>query len=469
MPDSQTNSAIVALVEARRSASAALHTQLEEGLRAAVRDGLLPLGARLPASRQLAEDLGVSRSVVVEAYEQLVAEGYLTARTGSATRVAGTETSTPHRPRPSDTGAPRAPTFDLRPGSPDLATFPRAAWIKALQAVTRDIAHDDLGYGDGLGHPAARAVLTGWLTRTRAAAARPEHAILTNGFGQALDITCRALAATGHRELAVEDPGHPEQREMIGRLGLTPVPVPVDAGGLVVDALAVTRARAVLVTPAHQFPTGVVLAPHRRQALVAWARERSGLVVEDDYDAEYRYDRAPVGCVQGLAPDVVVYGGSASKMLAPALRLGWLLAPPALEAELVREKCATDYGSPVIGQLALAHLIDTGTLSRHLRHTRARYRARRDQLVDALATRLPGASVLGIAAGMNAVVMLPPGTDERAVEHRGAARGVAVRGMHRYRLTSTGPPALVLGYTRLPARSLGPAINELARAVVEAR
>lgn len=236
-----------------------------------------------------------------------------------------------------------------------------------------------------------------------------------------------------------------------------------------VDALEAGGAHAVLTTPAHQFPTGAVMAPERRAALLAWARDRGGVIVEDDYDAEYRYDRAPVGCLQGLAPDVVIHGGSASKMLAPALRLGWLLVPARLAAEFATAKGAADHGSPVLGQLAFADLIDSGGLDRHLRRTRSSYRARRDGLVAALAQHFPQATVRGIAAGLHAVVELDGSTDERSIELHATRLGVAIHGMHRYRVASTGPPAFAIGYSRLPARSIGPGVAQLATAVALAR
>ncbi|MGH3918322.1 MAG: PLP-dependent aminotransferase family protein [Pseudonocardiaceae bacterium] len=466
MLEKQAISPLGAFVETRRDSLSPVHTQLEEALRAAIRGGHLVPGARLPATRQLAGELGVSRGVVVEAYEQLVAEGYLTARTGSGTRVASAAAGAADAPSPADgSAAQQRVTFDFRPGSPDLTLFPRAGWSKALQRATRDSPHSDLGYGDPTGHPGARTALAGWLSRTRAAVATAGDVVLTSGFTQGAALICQVLRDRGSTELAVEDPGHPEQRDMLRQHGMSLRPVPVDEGGIDVDALTATGVRAVLVTPAHQFPTGVVLAPKRRAALLAWARNQDGLVIEDDYDAEYRYDRAPVGCLQGVAPDVVIYAGSASKMLAPALRLGWLLVPWRLAGDVAAAKQMADYGSPVLGQLALADLIDSGGLDRHLRHTRLRYRARRDHFVAALGRCLAQARVGGIAAGLHAVVELNTGTDERSIERHAEKLSVAVHGMYRYRADRTGPPALAVGYSRVPERSIDEGIGRLAEAI----
>ncbi len=431
----------------------------------AIRGGQLIPGARLPATRQLAGELGVSRGVVVEAYEQLVAEGYLTSRTGSGTRVAPAAGAAESRSAAGGSAAEQRVAFDFRPGSPDLALFPRAGWAKALRRATCDSPHGDLGYGDPSGHPVARAALAGWLSLTRAAVATAGDVVLTSGFTQGAALICQVLRDRGVTKLAVEDPGHPGQRDMLRRHGMSLWPVPVDEGGIVVDALADTGARAVLVTPAHQFPTGVVLAPKRRAALLDWARKQRGLVIEDDYDAEYRYDRAPVGCLQGVAPDVVIYAGSASKMLAPGLRLGWLLVPWLLADEVAAAKQVADHGSPVLGQLALADLIDSGGLDRHLRHTRSRYRARRDHLVAALSRLLAHATVGGVAAGLHAVVELDTETDERSVELHAEQHGLAVHGMYRYRVDRIGPPALVLGYSRVPERSIDEGIGRLAEVI----
>lgn len=448
-------------------ATGPLRACLEQQLRDGVRSGRLRVGTRLPPSRALARDLGVSRGVVVNAYAQLVAEGYLTARRGAGTTVAAQPVDA--SPAASSTARPKPVTYDLRTGRPDLSAFPRGAWHAAVGRAVRDLSDDALGYGDWRGHEPLRSALADYLGRTRGVLANADRIVVCGGLYQGLHVLWRALRRHGARRVAVEDPGWRGQRRSVQYAGLELVPVPVDERGLEVEALEASDADAVVLSPAHQYPTGVVLAPERRAQLVGWAHERRALVVEDDYDAEYRYDRAPVGCLQGLAPDVVVYGGSASKMLAPALRLGWLLVPPRLAAGFAGGKSAADHGSPVLDQLAFADLLDSGALDRHLRRTRSDYRARRDDLVAALARHLPDSTVRGIAAGLHAVVELDGGADEHAIEAHATKLGVAVHGMHRYRVASTGPPAFAIGYSRLPARCIDAGIARLAVAVARSR
>jgi GntR family transcriptional regulator/MocR family aminotransferase len=223
------------------------------------------------------------------------------------------------------------------------------------------------------------------------------------------------------------------------------------------------------VTPAHQSPTGVVLAPERRTALVTWLREHGAYAVEDDYDAEYRYDRPAVGALQGLAGDHVVYAGTASKVLAPALRLGWLVVPPALVDQIRAEKQLADQGTARIEQLAFAHFLARGDLDRHLRRMRVRYRGKRDATIAALAAELPEATVRGIAAGLHVTVELPPGNDEDAIRRAAARRGVAVGTMGAYRSIVDGSPTLILGYSQMSESRLRHGITELAQAIREAR
>jgi GntR family transcriptional regulator/MocR family aminotransferase len=445
-----------------------LAAQIAAELRTAIRSGRLAGGVRLPASRDLARDLGTSRGVVVEAYEQLVAEGFLVSRQGSGTRVADVG---PAAPAGDAMPAPTAPpdlAYDLRVGTPDLSAFPRRAWLAAVRQVMRTAPHQALGYGDPGGVPELRAELAAYLRRVRAADADPEQLVLVGGVAQGLHLIIRTLARAGPIPLAVEDPHSVRTLALLEAAGAVRVPVPVDREGIDVDVLRRTAARAVMVTPAHQYPTGVVLSPRRRAELVAWAAEVDGLVLEDDYDAEFRYDRDPVGCLQALSPQRVVLLGSVSKSLAPGLRLGWLVAPPKL-AEAVRDARATsDLGSPVIDQLALAQLIASGAYDRQLRLLRRRYRARRDALTDALARWLPGAVVHGVSAGIQLYVELPPGHDEAAVVEAAAERGVAVEGVAPLRIAAGGPPALVLGFARLPEHRLAEAIRLLAEAATSA-
>lgn len=444
-----------------RHSGIALRRQLEDWLRGAIRDRTLSAGATLPATRTLAHDLGVSRGVVVEAYTQLAAEGYLLARRGSATVVAPVAGISER----DGTTAPRAPEvrYDFRPGTPDVGLFPRTAWAAALRYAVRTAADGDLGYGDPAGTRELRRELATYLRRVRGVAAEPDDLVITSGFAQGLGLVCRALRAMGMTELAMEDPCHPGQRALVADAGLTTLAVPVDEQGVRVDILAATPARAVLVTPAHQFPTGIAYSAARRAQLLHWARERDAVIIEDDYDAEYRYDRAPVGALQGLDPAHVVYAGSASKMLAPALRLGWLVVPAHLGAATLAAKRLADLGSPVLDQLALAQFLERGLLDRHLRRARAIYRARRDALRDALTRYAPQVRIHGIAAGLHAVAELTPTADEALVVAAARACGVGVYGGRDYYAAGTAPyPTLVLGYGALSPHAIERAVALLA-------
>jgi GntR family transcriptional regulator / MocR family aminotransferase len=441
-----------------------LADQVAAELRMAVRSGRLVGGVRLPASRELARDLGMSRGVVVEAYEQLVAEGFLVSRQGSGTRVADLQPAASGNDVALESLASPTIAYDLRVGTPDLSAFPRRAWLAALRQVMKVLPHEALGYGDPGGVPELRTELAAYVRRVRAAEVSSEQLVVVGGVAQGLSLVIRALAQAGPIPLAVEDPHSVRTFALLEAAGAVRVPVPVDQEGIIVEALRRTPARAVMVTPAHQYPTGVVLSPRRRAELLAWAAEVDGVVLEDDYDAEFRYDRNPVGCLQALCPQRVVLLGSVSKALAPGLRLGWLVAPPPL-AEAVRGARATsDLGSPVIDQHALAQLIASGAYDRQLRQLRRRYRARRDALTDALARWLPGAVVHGVSAGIQLYVELPSDHDEAAVVTAAAERGVAVAGVAPLRIAGGGPPALVLGFARLPEHRIAEAIRLLAEA-----
>jgi GntR family transcriptional regulator / MocR family aminotransferase len=441
-----------------------LADQVAAELRTAIRSGRLAGGVRLPASRELARDLGTSRGVVVEAYEQLVAEGFLVSRQGSGTRVANLHPAAPGGEVALESKGSPAVAYDLRVGVPDLSAFPRRAWLAAVRQVLRAMPHEALGYGDPGGVPRLRAELSAYLRRVRAAEVAPAQLVVTNGVAQGLRLVIGALARAGPLPLAVEDPHSVRTFALLEAAGAVRVPVPVDDEGIVVEELRRTPARAVMVTPAHQYPTGVVLSPRRRAELVAWAAEVDGMVLEDDYDAEFRYDRDPVGCLQALSPRRVVLLGSVSKALAPGLRLGWLVAPPPLAEAIRAARATSDLGSPVIDQHALAQFIASGAYDRQLRQLRRRYRARRDALTGALARWLPGAAVHGVAAGIQLYVELPPGHDEAATVEAAMERGVAVEGVAPLRLAWPGPPALVLGFARLPEHRLTEAVRLLAEA-----
>ncbi len=430
---------------------------LTAALRAGVADGRLPVGTRLPATRGLADQLGVSRGVVVEAYQRLAEEGLLGGRRG-----AGTTVLTAARPAapPISTREPSPIEIDLSPGVPDLSAFPRQAWLRAERAALSATTAADLGYGDPRGTPALRAALVGWLARSRGVRTAPGELIVVNGVAQGLALLMQVLRARGTEAIGFEDPGSSGTRAQLRRWGMQVRPVPVDPDGLDVAALSGSGLAGVVVTPAHQFPTGVVLAADRRRELIDWTRA-GGLVIEDDYDAEHRYDRPPVAALQAMAPDGVVLLGSVSKTLAPALRLGWLLAPAALRDELVERKRWSDITSAALGQLALAELITSGGFDRHLRLVRARQRRRRDALLDALAEHLPQARVQGVAAGLHLLVTLPQLDDDRALAAAARDHGVAVHPLSWHR-TRPGPPGLVIGYAATTPDRLREAVRRLA-------
>ena len=435
-------------------------------------DGRLRAGTPLPATRLLAGDLGVSRGVVVEAYQRLADEGLVSGRPGTGTRVLGVSRpasgpagAPPPGPLPVPPGWRERAEIDLSPGVPDLSGFPRAAWLRAERLVLEQASVADLGYGDPRGTAALRTELAGWLARTRGLRAGPGDIIVVTGVAQALALLARVLRADGHDEIAVEDPGSRGARDDLAYWGLRPVPVPVDEHGLRAGELARGEARAVLLTPAHQFPTGVVLAPRRRRELMDWAAAADALIIEDDYDAEYRYDRAPVPALHASAPDLVAYAGSTSKTLAPGMRLGWLIPPARLAAGLVEAKYASDLGSPALPQLVLARLIASGELQQHIRQVRKRQRARRDALLEALREHLPDARVQGVAAGLHLLITFP-GRDAGDAELAEAIldTGVLVHPLswHRQR---PGVPGIVLGYAAHPPGRLHEATRRIARAL----
>jgi GntR family transcriptional regulator / MocR family aminotransferase len=447
-----------------------LRDRLESALRDAVHSGRIPAGAALPPSRALAETLGVSRWVVTEVYGQLVAEGVLESRVGSATRVPEGAAARPAQhavPRPLRGGLHR-PAFDLGPGMPDLRHVPRARWANAVRHALATLPDTEFAVVDRLGHPLARTAVAAYLTRSRRAVAAPDDVVITHGATDAMTALAGGLRAAGHRSLLVEDPSWPRLREVAAAAGLTPVPVPVDDLG--VDVLGLTAsaertgARAALITPAHQFPSGAALAPARREAIVRWARAADAVLIEDDYDAEFRYDRRPVAALQGMAPERVVLIGSLSKSVAPGFGLGWAVMPAALR-ERVR---LGDVARPsTLDQAALARFIDAGDLERHLRAVRGRFRRRRAALLAAIERELPGLRVTGIAAGMHAVLELPPGV--RATDAAAAADtlGVAVSPLARYRVSAaaSAPEALVLGYGNLSDSLVDESVARLARGI----
>jgi GntR family transcriptional regulator / MocR family aminotransferase len=449
------------LIPLDRTGPETLSAQLERRLREAVRDGRLGAGTVLPSTRALAADLGISRGLVVGAYAQLGAEGYLALRRGAPPRVAAVAQAAA---LPAAARDP-LPRFNLRPDLPDFAGFSRDEWLRSYRAALKRAPDQELAYGDVRGTLALRSALVSYLGRVRGVVGSSEQAFVGGGFAQAVGSICTVLRRTGRMTIGVEDPGHAVIREIVARTGLEPVPIPVDGEGIDVGALEAANPDAVLVTPAHQFPTGVVLSSERRGRLLEWAGRHDALVVEDDYDAEFRYDRAPVGALQGLAPERVAYLGSASKTLAPALRLGWLIAPSWLIGSLADHVLYTVIAPPRLEQLAFADFLGRGELDRHLRRLRLRYRRRRDVLVRALERELPEVEVRGIAAGLHVVAVLPPGSDEARVVAEARARGIGLYGLGEHRVRPGGEPALLLGYAASEEPAIRAAVRKLADAV----
>jgi GntR family transcriptional regulator / MocR family aminotransferase len=437
-----------------------MYEQLERTLRDAIRDGRLSAGARLPSSRGLAAELGVSRGVVTSAFDQLVAEGYLETRQGAPVRVAHVVRAYP--PRPPTPSLVTKYAYDFSPGLPDLAGFPRDRWLRSLRAAWRETALDAVGYGDPRGVPELREALAAYLSRARGAAADPEHLVVCTGFRQGLALTCRWLHANGVEQLALEEPGWHAQRLIAEEAGLAVTPVPVDEEGIDVTALEASGADAVVATPAHQFPTGAALSAQRRAALIEWAERGDRLIIEDDYDGELRRDR--VGALQGLAPDRVLYIGSASKRLTPGMRLGWMLLPSWLSWALINAKAIEDAGSEIVGQLALADFIGRGELERHLRRMRLRYEQRRRALLASLAQQLPRWRPSAVGGGLHLTVVLPADLDEPSLIAGAARRGVGVEGLSLHSYTGDCAPGLVLGYAYMAE----PAIERGVRLLAEA-
>jgi GntR family transcriptional regulator / MocR family aminotransferase len=471
-------------------------------LRLAIADGRLPVGATLPASRVLASELNVSRGVVTEAYRRLGEDGHVAGRGRAGTIVVAAPVVARPAPAPANllpaalagsawppgAGEPAPPPpselfatapgtgifdamramparIDLSPGLPDLAAFPRSAWLRAERAVLDGLSPADLAYGDPRGVPALRGAVAGWLARTRGIRADPGDVIIVAGVSQALGLLSQALRADGITAVAVEEPGSLGVRQHLQGWRLATPPAAVDAGGLRVDELRASGAAAVLVTPAHQFPTGVVLSGRRRQELLDWARA-GGLVIEDDYDAEHRYDRPPVPALRALLGEQACYAGSVSKLLAPALRLGWVLPPPRYRAAVIVAKRNADLGNAALPQLVLARLIETGELERQLRFVRRRHRRRRDVMIEGIRAHLPGAQIHGAAAGLHLMITFPGDFADTDLAAAAADRGVKVHPLswHHQR---AAPAGLVLGYAASTPADIADAVATLGEVLGE--
>ncbi len=437
---------------------------LTDALREAVRTGRLTPGTRLPSSRSLATDLAIARNTVADAYADLVAEGWLTAQQGSGTRVAPRKVPAPKTPRPALRRAANV-KYSLHPGSPDASSFPRTEWAKAARRSLLNAPNDAFDYGDPRGRLELRTALADYLARARGVYAEPDRIVITAGFVGGLKLLARVLRARGAESVAVESYGLAHHWRCLTDEGLAVPPLPMDELGTRTDELG--GIGALLVTPAHQFPIGNPLASARRAQAVDWARSTGGVILEDDYDGEFRYDRQAVGALQSLDPDRVVYCGTTSKSLAPGLRLGWLVLPADLAAEVSAAKGISDWQCGVLDQLTLADFLTSGAYDRHVRGMRLKYRRRRDELVAALADRAPHVEISGMAAGLHAVLELPAGT-EQSVIRAAAWHGVRVQGLGFFRHPQASVPrrdGLVVGYGTPPDHAWAGALEVLCGVV----
>jgi GntR family transcriptional regulator / MocR family aminotransferase len=441
-----------------------MRRSLQESLRRAIQEGRLAAGTPLPSSRRLSADLGVSRGVVADTYDQLASEGYLDVKPRSAPVVGSVVAGPPAFVDPVTTSW----RYDFIASTPDVSLFPRRGWIRAIDRAMATAPDAALDYGDHRGRIELRLALSTYLGRVRGVRIDPGRIVVTQGVTQALDLLCRVLVARGATTMAMETPSPPELQQTVRQTGLRLVGCPVDDRGLETAELSRLRVDAVYVTPAHQWPTGAVMAPERRISLLKWAEATGALVIEDDYDAEFRYDRTAVGAVQGLDPSRVAHVGTASKVLAPGVRLGWVSLPDDLVAEVKVRKGLCDSGSPAMDQLALAEFLTSGGYDRHVVGTRHAYRRRRDILVRAVGRRLPTLDVRGAAAGIHCLLRLPHGIDDEGIAAAAAARGIGVRALSPMHLSRSGEPGLLLGYGRLPEGRIPRALDALASVLVDA-
>jgi len=444
--------------------------QLENGLREAIRRGRLRRGVRLPASRALSEQLDCSRWMVVQAYEQLEAEGYLRSQVGSGTFVHGVPAGQAPAAQPPRAAEPSY-LFDFRTGIPDLSLFPRDQWLRAARAAFTNAPSASLDYGDPDGLPALRTVIADYLGRVRGAAVSEENTFITNGAVHALGTLARTLAARGIRRIGVEDPGWIPLRLPFQGSEVEAVPIPVDDEGLSVAALRRASVGAALVSPAHSFPVGSVMSRQRRLELMEWAEQCDGLIIEDDYDAEFRYDRHPLGTLQGVHPERVALLGSVSKSLAPGLRLGWLVAPAGLREPIKAGRSQIDVGISVFSQFTFSEFVASGAFERHLRLTRREYARRREALIAALHEQFPHTTVSGTAAGLHVLVRLAPSGDDERVQAALEAHGVRAYSLRRYCHDAKLPAQfdnglwLVLGFGAIPMRRITDGVRVIAEAI----
>jgi GntR family transcriptional regulator/MocR family aminotransferase len=443
-----------------------LARQLEEQLREAIQTGRLTAGQQLPSTRMLAEELGISRGVVVRAYSQLGAEGYLTVRQGANPQISEPRIPRPEIAPPVEEVTEQHFRYDLRPERPDMTQFPRRQWLRSLRHAVLTATAAEVGYINPRGLLTLREEIARYLARARGLSVTADRVVVTGGSTHALTLIVRVLCRRGERTIAFENPSHYLLHSLAYRTGLEPVGIPVDHDGLIVDELRGSGALAVVVSPAHQFPTGVAYSTARRTELLRWAEDCGGLILEDDYDAEFRYDRAPIGALQGLAPERVAYIGSTSKTLAPGLRLGWAVLPAHLLEDVAGEIEGTMLHLAALEQLALADFVRRAEFDRHLRRMRGIYRRRRDLLVQSLRRELPQYALSGIAAGLHLVLELPSAAEEAEARQRATRAGLGIEAMGEHALPGyRGPRGLLIGYGSVHEQALERAAHELALAI----
>lgn len=446
------------LLQLDHSRSASVSRQVEEQMRGAIRSGALAAGEQLPSTRVLAEDLGVSRGVILRAYGQLSAEGYIVLRQGAAPTVRAAirlDSKTIRRPT-ERTGI----VYDLRPHLPDLATFPRQPWLRAVRESLAQARIADLTYSDAAGLWDLRVSVANYLSRARGVAAHPAHTLITAGSTHSISLVSRVLARRGATRMAFENPSHRILRAAASMAGQTVVAAGIDELG--VRPETAERVDSLVVSPAHQFPTGIVLAPKRRELLVEWAKEHDVLILEDDYDAEFRYDRAPTRALQSLAPEHIAYVGSTGKTFAPALRLGWVVLPMPLVGEVTRELEGNMLHISGLDQLAFARFLQCGDFDRHLRRMRRLYCARRSFVTELLGRLLPDHELRGIAGGLHLVLGMPSHSAAASVRAEAYARGIGIDSIDQHSFADfSGPAGLVIGYGSLPEPTLEEALSGL--------
>ena len=481
----------IAGIELDRAADMALHEQIDRAFRRAILEGRMAGGSRIPSSRALAEQLGVSRLTVVSAFEQLIAEGYLESRVGSGTRV------TPALPRerfkdqhpggrkPIGEGQPRAIRLSrrgtaiaaftprrgpqhgaarpFRLGAPALDAFPYAEWIRISTACRRRIGHEFLGYGDPAGYRPLREAIAAYLGPARGVRCTAENVVILSGAQQGFGVALRLLTDPGD-SVWVEDPGYAGARGATFAAGVRPTLIPVDGEGLTLNRKAESPApRLAFVTPSHQFPLGMTMSLARRLALLEWAGQVGAMIVEDDYGSEYRYTGRPLAALQGLdAQDRVIYMGTFSKVLFPALRLAYAVLPARLVDAFAAVKGILDGHATLLEQATVAEFIAAGYFARHIARMRALYRERQEALLEAARRRLGGLlDVRPTATGMHLVAWLPPHHDDRVVARAAAEVGIEVAPLSSFRVEASGPPGLILGF----ASSSPPAIETATAAL----